>query len=116
MAFFPSILMAAYLGGFWPGLLATVVSARRATYFLVKSRPRVARLETMAEELLRLVGGLSLDALREQAGAAGRPRPAGRALRDWAERLGAAQLTRDTRPSRWNFPTIRWRRFGRMGS
>jgi hypothetical protein len=27
----------------------------------------------MAEELLRLVGGPSLDALREQAGAAGNP-------------------------------------------
>jgi len=36
MAFFPAILIAAYLGGFGPGLLATVVSAFAATYFLVE--------------------------------------------------------------------------------
>jgi PAS domain S-box-containing protein len=35
MAFFPAILIAAYLGGFAPGLVATVVSAFAATYFLV---------------------------------------------------------------------------------
>jgi hypothetical protein len=33
----------------------------------------VEQLEAMGKELLRLVGGLSLDALREQAGAAGSP-------------------------------------------
>jgi HPt (histidine-containing phosphotransfer) domain-containing protein len=37
---------------------------------LEEARPLVARLEMMAEELERLVGGLSLDALREQVGAA----------------------------------------------
>ena len=36
MAFFPAVLIAAYLGGFWPGLLATVVSTFAATDFLVK--------------------------------------------------------------------------------
>src|SRR5262245_52563891 len=34
-AFFPVVLLAAYLGGFWPGLLATVLSALAATYFLI---------------------------------------------------------------------------------
>jgi CheY-like chemotaxis protein len=37
---------------------------------LEEARPLVARLETMAEELMRLVGGLSLDALRDRAGGA----------------------------------------------
>ena len=27
MAFFPAVLLASYLGGFWPGLLATILSA-----------------------------------------------------------------------------------------
>jgi hypothetical protein len=34
---------------------------------LVKARPLVEQLETMAQELLRLVGGLSLETLRHQA-------------------------------------------------
>ena len=32
----PAILIAACLGGFWPGLLATVVGTFGATYFLVE--------------------------------------------------------------------------------
>ena len=35
MAFFPAIMIAAYLGGFVPGLLATLLSALAASYFLV---------------------------------------------------------------------------------
>src|SRR5437879_705428 len=35
MTFFPAVLIAAYLGGIGPGLLATVLSALVATYFLV---------------------------------------------------------------------------------
>ena len=31
MAFFPAVMIAAYLGGFWPGLLATVLGALAAT-------------------------------------------------------------------------------------
>src|SRR5262245_18930701 len=34
-AFFPVVLIAAYLGGLWPGLLATFLSAVAATYYLV---------------------------------------------------------------------------------
>jgi PAS domain S-box-containing protein len=33
MAFFPAVMIAAYFGGFWPGLLATVLSAAAANYF-----------------------------------------------------------------------------------
>ena len=35
-ALFPAVLRAACLGGFWPGLLATVVSTFGAAYFLVE--------------------------------------------------------------------------------
>ena len=35
-AFLPAVLIAAYVGGFGPGLLATVVSALAATFFLVE--------------------------------------------------------------------------------
>lgn len=36
MAFFPAVLLASYFGGIWPGLLATMLSALSATYFLVE--------------------------------------------------------------------------------
>jgi len=36
MAFFPAVILAAYFGGLWPGLLATSLSALAATYFLVE--------------------------------------------------------------------------------
>src|SRR5262245_21299833 len=36
LAFVPAVLIAAYLGGFWPGLLATTLSALGAIYYLVK--------------------------------------------------------------------------------
>jgi CheY-like chemotaxis protein len=44
---------------------------------LEEARPLVERLETMTQELLGLVGGMSLEALRRQAGAAGERRPGG---------------------------------------
>src|SRR5262249_61011307 len=34
MTFFPAVMIAAYFGGFWPGLLATGLSAGAANYFL----------------------------------------------------------------------------------
>jgi PAS domain S-box-containing protein len=34
MTFFPAVMIAAYFGGFWPGLLATILSAVAANYFL----------------------------------------------------------------------------------
>src|SRR5436305_6534118 len=33
MTFFPAVMIAAYGGGFWPGLLATALSAAAANYF-----------------------------------------------------------------------------------
>jgi signal transduction histidine kinase len=36
MMFFPAVVVSAYFGGFWPGLLATVLSAVAANYFLTE--------------------------------------------------------------------------------
>jgi hypothetical protein len=47
---------------------------------LAEARPLVERLEAMARELLPLVGGLSLEALRHQAEAAADPDRAGSPL------------------------------------
>jgi hypothetical protein len=45
---------------------------------LEEARPLAARLEAMAEELLQLAGGLSLETLLDQGGGAAEPgRPAG---------------------------------------
>src|SRR5262249_14412381 len=43
---------------------------------LEEARPLVGQLETLAQELLRLVGGLSLEDLRQGAGPADQPHPA----------------------------------------
>lgn len=50
------------------GSVASDVEDRAAEGQLDEARPLVARLEAMVEELIRLAGGLSLDALRDQAG------------------------------------------------
>src|SRR5712691_1652754 len=36
MTFFPAVVVGAYFGGFWPGLLATILSAVAANYFLTE--------------------------------------------------------------------------------
>src|SRR6266403_643643 len=36
MTFFPAVVVSAYFGGFWPGLLATILSAVAANYFLTQ--------------------------------------------------------------------------------
>jgi PAS domain S-box-containing protein len=36
MTFFPAVMIAAYFGGFWPGLLATLLSAAAANYFFTQ--------------------------------------------------------------------------------
>ncbi len=37
MTFFPAVMIAAYYGGFWPGLLATLLGAAAANFFLPES-------------------------------------------------------------------------------
>src|SRR2546423_7831589 len=39
MTFFPAVMIAAYIGGFWPGLMATLVSAVTANYYLTEQLP-----------------------------------------------------------------------------
>jgi CheY-like chemotaxis protein/HPt (histidine-containing phosphotransfer) domain-containing protein len=53
------------------GGLASDLEDQAALGRLEGAHPLVARLEAMAGELVRLVGGLSVEALRDQAGAAG---------------------------------------------
>jgi PAS domain S-box-containing protein len=67
MAFFPAVLLAAYLGGFWPGLLATVVSALGATYFLVKPLDsfEIATLEHAVALTLFVLLGMVISGLIE---------------------------------------------------
>jgi CheY-like chemotaxis protein len=55
------------------GNVASELEDNAAQGQLEEARTLVARLETMAEELLRLVGAISLDALRGQAGTAAEP-------------------------------------------
>ena len=47
MTFFPAVMIAAYFGGFWPGLLATF-SARCRDYFLLTSFAPVPSRRTRA--------------------------------------------------------------------
>jgi hypothetical protein len=53
--------------------VASELEDRAAQGQLEETRPLVARLETMAGELLRRASGLSLETLRAQAGRAAEP-------------------------------------------
>src|SRR5712691_6107230 len=54
MTFFPAVMIAAYFGGFWPGLLATGLSAVAANYFLTfqLSSPQVGSVNDVAALIL----------------------------------------------------------------
>jgi HPt (histidine-containing phosphotransfer) domain-containing protein len=52
------------------GSVASDLEDHAAQGQLEESRPLVGRLETMADELVRLASGLSLETLRQQVGAA----------------------------------------------
>jgi PAS domain S-box-containing protein len=59
MTFFPAVMIAAYVGGFWPGLLATLLSAVAANYFLIeqlRSDPATRVNDVAALILFVLVG------------------------------------------------------------
>jgi HPt (histidine-containing phosphotransfer) domain-containing protein len=51
---------------------------------LEEAQPLVEQLETMTQELTQLAGGLSLEALRQQAEASGDRQPAGQPIRQQA--------------------------------
>ncbi len=59
MIFFPAVMIAAYVGGFWPGMLATALGAVAAVYFLAtqpSSFPGTTLNEGAALALFVLVG------------------------------------------------------------
>jgi PAS domain S-box-containing protein len=59
MTFFPAVMIAAYFGGFWPGLLATLLGAAGANYFIsyhLSSSPFTGINEVAALALFVLVG------------------------------------------------------------
>jgi CheY-like chemotaxis protein len=58
------------------GRVAADLEDHAARGQLEEARPLVEQLETMAEELIRLTGGLSIEALRRQAEVADDPNPA----------------------------------------
>src|ERR1700693_5902933 len=61
MTFFPAVMIAAYFGGFWPGLLATGLSAFAANYFLPRQLSSFhirSRNDVVALILFVLVGAI----------------------------------------------------------
>src|SRR5262245_20949560 len=59
ITFFPAVMIAAYFGGFWPGLLATFLGAAGAKYFIshhLSSSPITDLNEVAALTLFVLVG------------------------------------------------------------
>src|ERR1017187_7619728 len=61
MAFIPAILIVAYVGGLWPGLITTVLSALAATYLLVgpfHAFEITAAPNAVALSLLLLIGAI----------------------------------------------------------
>src|ERR1700692_3843138 len=61
MTYFPAVMLAAYFGGFWPGLLTTILSAVAAHHFVTRelSSFRVPSVnEAAALSLFVLVGAI----------------------------------------------------------
>jgi PAS domain S-box-containing protein len=67
MTFFPAVMIAAYFGGFWPGLLATLLSAAAANYFLTKQLAflHVTSVNDMAALILFVLVGAIISGLCE---------------------------------------------------
>ncbi len=67
MTFFPAVMIAAYFGGFWPGLLATILSAVAANYFITEQLAsfRVTSVNDMAALGLFLLVGTIISGLSE---------------------------------------------------
>src|SRR6266542_2163530 len=61
MTFFPAVMIAAYFGGFWPGLLATVLSAALANYLIPQfSSSQVRGVNDVAALILFVLVGTIL--------------------------------------------------------
>ena len=66
------------------GNVASDLEDHAAQGQLEEAQPLVEQLETMTQELMRLAGGLSLEALRQQAEATGDRQPDGQPIRQQA--------------------------------
>src|SRR5262245_51856733 len=67
MTFFPAVMIAAYFAGFWPGMLATFLSAVAANYFLNHqlSSFHVRSVNDIAALILFVLVGTILSGLSE---------------------------------------------------
>src|SRR5436305_10265404 len=67
MTFFPAVMVAAYFGGFRTGLLATLLSAAAANYFLTKQLPsfHVTSVNDLAALILFVLVGTIISGLCE---------------------------------------------------
>ena len=67
MTFFPAVMIAAYFGGFWPGLLATGLGAVAANYFFTQQLRsfRVTNVNDAAALVLFLLVGVIISGLCE---------------------------------------------------
>jgi two-component system sensor histidine kinase/response regulator len=67
MTFFPAVMIAAYIGGFWPGIVATILSAILANVFLTKQIPffSFANINDVVALILFLLVGTIISALCE---------------------------------------------------
>src|ERR1700736_5989543 len=67
MTFFPAVMISAYLGGFWPGLLSTIISAVAANYFLTQQLPsfQAKSVNDVVALILFVMVGAIISALSE---------------------------------------------------
>src|SRR5580700_10467610 len=67
MTFFPAVMIAAYFGGFWPGIVATVLSAIAANYFVAGPPPsfHVSNVNDIAALILFVLVGTIVSGLCE---------------------------------------------------
>src|ERR1700676_5147208 len=67
MTFFPAVMIAAYFGGFWPGMLATVLSALASHYFVAERDPSLhfSTINEVVALILFLLVGTFISAMCE---------------------------------------------------
>ena len=67
MTFFPAVMTAAYFGGLWPGVLATILSALAANYFVAAQPPafHLSHVNDVAALILFILVGTFISALCE---------------------------------------------------
>jgi PAS domain S-box-containing protein len=94
MAFFPAVMIAAYIGGFWPGLLATLLSAVAANYCFTGQLPyfQITRVNDVAGLILFVLVSTIISGLCESLHRARR-----RLLSDERQRAQEALRERERR-------------------